>query len=359
MSGKREAPRQRRSLTRWLLTRGLLLAVLAGAALWWRYTQDLTVLERRRDELRGQLARARAADPLVARAPAADVLIGMPVAFTAGLVRQLTLALVGQVRIALRDLEVHKEGSVAAKTFLGTIRPGHYRVDLTLHEAKALLKPGAARVDFRGEKLGVNVPVTVAEGEGRATVRFDWDSRGLGSVVCEDFKMKQTVTARVVPRTYEVKGAFALSVEGGALVAKPDFSGLSVRVGVAPTEETWKAIEKAIEERSWKCEAVIKKVNVPKLLGERLAEGFEVKIPQKIFKPVRLPAAVQQSIALEGRSVALGVRLIDLRFAPEILWYGADVEVRREETPSPPSAGSPSTPPDASTGPPAAAPPPR
>jgi len=342
-------------VARWLLTRLLLLGGLAAAALWWRYTRDLAVLEQRRDELRGRLAQVRSADPLVARAPAGDVLIGMPVAFTTGLVRQLTQALVGQVQIALRGLEVHKEGTVTAKTFLGTIRPGRYRVDLTLHEATALLKPGAARVDFRGERLGVSVPVTVAEGEGRATVRFDWDSRGLGRVVCEDFKMKQTVTAKIVPRTYEVKGAFVLSVEKGGLVAKPDFPGLSVRVGVEPTAQTWKAIEKAIEERSWKCEAVIKKVNVPKLLGARLEEGFEVKIPQKIFKPVRLPAAVQQSLDLEGRSFALGVRLIGLRFTPEILWYGADVEVGREEGPatapraSPAPEGSPDAPPPPSS----------
>jgi hypothetical protein len=342
MSGGKKA--KKRGLARWLLTRLLLLAVLAGAALWWRYTRDLAALERRRDDLRAELARARAADPLVARAPAADVLIGMPAAFTTGLVRQLTQALVGQVRIALRDLEIRKEGTVAAKTFLGTIRPGRYRVDLALHEANALLKPGAARVDFRGERLGVTVPVTVAEGGGRATVRFDWDSRGLGSVVCEDFKMKEAVTAKVVPRTYEVKGAFALSVDDGALVAKPDFRGLSVRVGVEPTEQTWKAIEKAIEQRSWKCEAVIRKVNVPKLLGERLEEGFEVKIPQKIFKPVRLPAAVQQSLVIEGRTVALGVRLIDLRFTPEILWYGADLHVGGEEKPVTAPASGPSPP---------------
>ncbi len=325
----------------------LLLALGLAGLLWWQEAEDLAALEHARDELRERLTRARAADPRLAQAPDADVLIGMPVGFTSALARQLTQGLLDQVQISLRGIRVQKEGVVKTKVLLSTIQPGHYALDLTLHEASAVLKPGAPRVDFQGKRLGVSVPVTVTQGQGRATAKFAWDSQGLGKVVCEDFNLTQPVAARVVPRTYDVKGAFVLSVEGGALVARPDFPDIVLRVGIEPTEETWKAIGEEIEKRSWICQAVLKKVDVPKLLRDWLAQGFEVPIPRSLFKPIRLPAAVQQSVTFEGKPYALGVRFFDLRLTPYILWYGANVDVRLAEPPpappaSPPASASPS-----------------
>lgn len=311
------------------LRRLLLLMGIALAGLWWwRYADALAGLERTRDELRARLTRARAADPRLAFVPDADVLIGMPVGFTSALAGRLAQGLLDQVQISLRNLRVQKEGMVQAKVVLSTIQPGRYALDLTLHEATALLKPGAPRVDFQGSRLGITVPVTVAQGQARATVKLQWDSRGLGKVVCEDFDLTQAVNARVVPRTYEVKGAFVLSVDDGVLLARPDFPDLVLRVGIEPTPETWKALEEAISKRSWKCQTVLRKVDVPKLLKDWLARGFEVRVPQKVFKPVRLPAAVEQTVTFEGRPYALGAKFFDLRLTPQVLWYGAKVDVR-------------------------------
>jgi len=335
----------------------LLLVVVLGLAglLAWREVAGLASLEHTRDELRQRLTRARSADPRLLQAPNADVLIGMPVGFTTALGQKLTQGLLDQVQVSLRGIRIQKEGVVKTRVLLGTIQPGHYALDLTLHEASALLKPGAPRVDFQGKRLGVAVTVAVTQGQGRATAKLDWDSQGLGKIVCEDFNLTQPVTARVVPRTYDVKGAFVLSVEGGVLVAKPDFPDIVLRVGIEPSEETWKAIGEAIEKRSWMCQAVLKKVDVPKLLKDWLAQGFEVTIPRNVFKPFRLPAAVQQSVTFEGRAYALRMRLLDLRLTPDILWYGADVEVRRAEPPSPPSP--PATPPASPSATPPASPP--
>ncbi len=137
-------------------------------------------------------------------------------------------------------------------------------------------------------------------------------------------------------------------------MARPDFPDIVLRVGVEPTEETWKAIGEAIEKRSWMCQAVLKKVDVPKLLKDWLAHGFEVPIPRSLFKPLRLPAAVQQSVTLEGKPYALGVRFFDLRLTPQILWYGAKVDVRLAEPPPSPPASPPVSPtPTPSPSPPA------
>ena len=300
---------------------------------------ELDALENTRDQLRERLAAVRAADPRLLQAPAADVLIGMPVTFTSGLVQEVTRAFLDQVEIVLRDIKVHKEDDVKAKTWLGTITPGRFVLDLALQEVHALLKPGMPEVDFKGDRLSLALPVALSEGEGRATVTFDWKSSGLGSVVCEDFKVVQQVSGRVAPHSYTIKGGFALSVEDGLLVAGPDFPDLVVRLIVEPSEQTWRGVDAAIKERSWKCEKALNAVNVTGILKDLLAKGFNVRVPKKIFKPIRLPAGLQASLSLEGQPYALGVTPLALRITPDILWFGADVSAGRgAASPVPPAA---------------------
>lgn len=299
----------------------------------------MAALEKTRDELRNRLAQVLLADPRIASTPEADVLIGMPVAFTAELVKTVTAGFLSQVEIALHDIKVHVADEIETKTKLGTIRPGRFTLDMTLREVRAVLQPGTPKVDFKGERLRLELPVTLAKGQGRADVDFAWDSRGLGSIVCEDFSLAEPVSGRVLPVSYTVKGGFRLAVEGGALVASPEFPDLLVHLVVEPSEDTWRRVDKAIEARSWKCEKVLEKIKVPKILQGLLAKGFDVRIPRKIFKPVRLPAAFQESVVFEGRSYGLRVRPLELRVTPDILWYGADVQAGVDTQGS--SAGKP------------------
>lgn len=289
---------------------------------------EVAALEARRGELRERLARALRADQRLAAAPAADVLIGMPAAFSAALARELTSGFLAQVEIHLRDLRVRKQDEVKVKALVATVRAGSYVVDATVHEVRALLRPGEPKLSFKGNRIELALPVRLADGRGRATVDFTWDSQGMGKAVCEDFHVTQAVSAGVTPRTYEMRGAFVLEVEGGALVARPEFGDVTLRVNVEPTAETWQALERVIQERSWKCEKALGLVDVPKLLRGMLAKGFDVRLPRKLFRPVRLPAAFDQTLVLEGKSYALSARPVDLTLAPGLLWYGADLELR-------------------------------
>jgi hypothetical protein len=288
---------------------------------------DLASLEKTRDELRARLAEKLAADPRIASAPDADVVIGMPVEFASGLVKNVTAGFFNRVEIVLRDITIHAADEVVAKSKLfGTIKPGRFTLDMNLQEARAVLLPGTPRVDFKGERLKLYLPVTLAKGEGRAVINFFWDSRGLGSVVCEDFTLVEPVSGRVQPAVYPVRGAFRLAVDGEGLVATPEFSDLIVHLVVEPSEETWQRVDKAIDARRWTCEKVLERVKVPKLLEALLAKGFDVRVPRSIFKPIRLPAAFQESVSFEGRTYHLGVRPLALRVTPDVLWYGADVQ---------------------------------
>jgi hypothetical protein len=304
-------------------------------------TADVATLEKTRDELRARLLALRNQDPQFAQAPPADILVGLPVAFSTHLVRQVLDGFLSQIEIVLEDLDVRKEDEVHVKSFVATITPGAYKLHLKLHEARALLRPGAPTLAFKGNRLAISLPVSLAEGQGRATLDLDWTSRGIGAAVCDDFHVSLPVTGRVKPASYAVNGAFVLKVEKGALVAKPELRDLVVHLAVDPSAETWKAVDGVIAERSWKCEKVLSAINLPRLLKGVLDKGFDVRVPASLIKTIRLPAAVEESVTLEGRTYALSGEPVDLRITPDLLWFGARVRAVLGETPAPTSTPNP------------------
>jgi hypothetical protein len=67
-----------------------------------------------------------------------------------------------------------------------------------------------------------------------------------------------------------------------------------------------------------------------------------VKIPKKIFKAIRLPAGVQQSLEIQGVRLDLIVAPTGLLVSDDRLWYGADLKAKRlPPKPSPPGTTPP------------------
>ena len=64
-------------------------------------------------------------------------------------------------------------------------------------------------------------------------------------------------------------------------------------------------------------------------LQEMVDRGFTVKLPRQLFREIRLPAGVRQSLELEGLALTLDVRPVGVVVTPQRLWYGANVEARR------------------------------
>jgi hypothetical protein len=246
---------------------------------------------------------------------------------------RITTRLVHRVEVVLRDLDVHKAGELRTQGLVKT--PGRYRVDLRIHEVTSLLEPGTPKLDFRSGGVGIALPVRVVRGEGRATLRFAWESRGIAGLACGDFRAQIAVSGRVVPRTYPVSGTLALALVDGALVATPSFPDLEVNLRVEPSPETWKEVERVLSERSLQCRAALKLVDVPALLRRRLERGFDVKVPPKVFPPLRLPAALRREVTVSGRTHVVLTAPRELALTPKLVWLGADV---KGETRPPPSA---------------------
>ena len=310
-----------------------LLALALGGAGYVYWTEKeavkreahIATLEATRDRLRERLGRLREKDPLVASAPEGGVLIGIGEGFGSQLLSQATTGFLGQVELVLKNLKVHKAGRVRVKTPLGRMTPGHYVLDVRIEEVRGILEPGPVKLDFGRGRADVSFPVRVARGEGRARLRFQWDSRGLAGAFCDDFTVTTRVGGHVRPRTYPVEGSFDLSMAGGTLTAVPRFPDLVVNLEVEPSEESWAEVERVLGRRSLKCRMALKLVDVRQALERLLDKGFKVRVPQKILKPVRFPVGLRQSVVLEGRTYDLAVTPRALRISPKRLWYGADV----------------------------------
>ncbi len=333
----------------------LLAALAALAALYvWRSrrsSEEIARLERIRDELRLKVAEIGQTDPNFREAPPGNVLIGMPIGAATRLVQQVTEGFLDEVELVLGNIRVHKAGSIKAKLGFLTIRPGDYVLDLKIEEAHALLKPGRPKVDFKGNWFGVALPVHLAKGVGRTTLRFKWDSKRMAGLLCDDFEIKKSLSGSVRPRTYDVVGGFELSVREGRLVAVPKFPdpGLVVQVSVEPSDEAWSFVDQVVEDRPAGCRKALKMVDLRKVLTGLLSKGFAVKVPAKVFKPIDLPASLTRAVTIEGKSYALSLKPTGLKLSPQVLWYGADVAVgalmaEEPRAPEPALATSPAAP---------------
>jgi hypothetical protein len=281
-------------------------------------------LEQRRDALRARLAELVAADEVRKDLPPGDVLVGVPTSLARDLVERLTAGLVDRVTLVLHDIKVRKQATVKKLVTLGT-----FDLDVTIDEVRATLKAATPTVAFGGNQVSVALPVRLDRGAGRATIRFRWDGRNVAGMLCGDMDVTREVSGSVAPATYPVKGTLLLSARATELVATPRFPELKVKLVVRPSPESWATVEQLLDEKTGTCGYVLEKVDVKGKIEEIVGRGFVVKLPTEKLGPVRLPAAVRRAVTLEGRSLAMDVKLGGLAITPDTLWLGAVTEVDR------------------------------
>jgi hypothetical protein len=261
------------------------------------------------------------------RAPRGDIMIGLSTALTRDIAEKVTTGLFGETTIQVHDLRVFKEGDVKAKMLLTRRKVGHFALHVEIQEARGLVRPGRPSLTFAGRRIGIALPFDLAEGDGRVRLGFSWDSKGLAAnVVCGDLDVTKEVTGKVVPQHYRVQGGFDVAVEGSALVLTPVFPELAVRLFVEPTEQAWGVVDEVVADQRAGCRMALEKMDIKKILGKVLGKGFNIKIPPKILRAVRLPGGLRQSLTIQGVNLSLALRTTDVTVSPERLWYGAEVK---------------------------------
>jgi hypothetical protein len=339
-------------LLRWAALLVLFVALaVGGVAAWlaWRSPKlpppptaaRLAQLQAERDALQARFRDAvlKHGEKSVVDAPRGGLMIGIPTSFTASIVGQVVTGLFGETTLTLKNLKVHKEGDVKAKMLIRKKRVGAYVLDVNIHEVQGILRPGKPELRFARNRVELVLPVQLAEGAGNADLRFKWDSKAFSAnVVCGDIDVTKKVFGGVIPEDYRVEGSFAIAAKGEAIQLSPSFPDLAVRIFVDPSEQAWAVVDEVIKEQRAGCEIALNKVDIKQKLADILQRGFNVKIPQKIFKPIKLPAGVSQSLEVQGIKLALEVKQTGVLVARERIWYGADVNLSSQKSPKAPPA---------------------
>ena len=331
------------------MTASLPVVVLAAAC---RARSGAEYFEGQRAEherRRAEFAKIVAGDPVVTEALAqgGDIILGIRPALVEDVVQEVAARYLDRVALDLPlEKQVHDAHALTVGTFLGKVNAGTWTLDVTIHRVRGLLRARPPRVSAAPDNtLTVSLPVVLEEGHGSATVHFNWDSRSVASVVCKDFDVTKRLDGEVISREYPVAGAFQLSAGPERLRAEPRFPPREFRIGVDMTDKSWAEVRAAIQEQDdvTKCGLGLDPDKLLAKIRDRLHEGFDVKLPRSLFRPVDFPAAVRQDVMIEDRRVDLAVQTRALRITPVAVWYGADVHTRiQPEAAAAPSAASPS-----------------
>lgn len=290
---------------------------------------EIGALERERDALRARLEALSGDAPWTDGMPEASVRIGIPTQLATGLVQRVATGFVDQVTLQLENLRVRKRGEVRKVVPLG-----EYDIRVTVNRVTGRLKTETPKVSFGGNKVAVSLPVTVVSGTGRATVHFKWDGRTIGGAVCGDQDVTQVVTGGVRPDRYTLTGALSLSATPVQILAEPIFPRLRIKLHVNPSQASWAAARKVLDDKSGVCGFVLDRVNVMGYLDQLIDKGFDVRIPTEKVKPLALPVGIYPSMTVRGQPVTMGIRVSDLAITERMIWLGAEVGVDVERDPA-------------------------
>lgn len=291
-----------------------------------RVERDIVALTAVRDSLRTLVYDAALTSDILDGRPDGDVLIALPTSFVDGIVRSVVTGWFHDVDIKLPPLRFRKQGEVKARLgLLGRRTVGSYALDLRLNDVQGRLQPDVPELTFGGDVITMAVPVRVANGTGKAHIRADWSSRGFARPVCGDMFAERDVSGEVKARTYVAKGRIVLSAVEGAVLADPDFPELAIRLFIEPSKASVAALDSLFDAKTGLCGYAVDKSRASDRIQELVGRGFRVKIPQRFFRPINLPVAVETAVPVENREVPLTVTPSGIKVTPSSVWIAADV----------------------------------
>lgn len=288
--------------------------------------REIATLTATRDSLRTIVYATAATSDLLDKRPPGDVVIALPTPFVDGLVRSVVTGWFHDVDLRLPRMRVRKEGELKARLgILGSRTIGSYDLDVVLDKVHGRLQPEVPTMSFGGDTIRMSVPVRVAAGTGIARVTASWKSKGVAGPVCGDLSVTRDVTGQVRARTYVALGRIVLSATDGSINADPAFPDLAMRLFIDPSKSSVAALDSVLATKRGLCAFAMEKAHAGDRILELVGRGFNVKIPQRFFRPIRLPVAVQTEIPVGEHSVPLKVTPSALSVTPSTVWIAASV----------------------------------
>jgi hypothetical protein len=283
---------------------------------------EVASLEQERDSLRTRRAELMVRDVRMKDMPDTPVRVGVPTGLARSLIEKVLIGFADRISVELRNIKASKTGTVKRVVTLGD-----FSLNINVDRATARLKPGAPTITFGGDAVAVALPVTVVSGAGRATVHFRWNSSNVGGALCEDMDVTQEVRGTVVEHTYPVDGRLLLTATGTRVMVTPRVPPVTIHVEIEPSDESWAAAQKVLDDKTGVCGFVLDRANVMGDVRTFIDRGFDVRVPLDRIKPVDFPVGVEPDIDVRGRKISLKVNVSRLSIAEPMIWLGVDVAV--------------------------------
>jgi len=283
---------------------------------------EIAALEKERDMLRPKLDQLISKDPRIAGMPKTPVRVGVPTTLARDLIERVVSGFVDHVTLELKNLKVNKTGTVKK-----VVSIGQYELHVKINRVTGKLKTGQPSVTFGGNKVALSMPVTVASGSGNATINFKWDGKNVSGAVCGDMEITQDVSGGVIPASYPVSGSLVLTATAKEILAQPKFPLIKINLKVDPSDESWGAVQKILDDKEGVCGYVVDKVNILKIVEGLINKGFNVRLPTEKIKPMAVPVGIEPSMTVQGRQVDLGIKIGELAITNDMIWLGAHVSV--------------------------------
>jgi hypothetical protein len=283
---------------------------------------EIAALEKERDLLRPKLDALISKDPRIAGMPKAPVRVGVPTSLARDLIERVVSGFVDHVTLELKNLKVNKTGSVKK-----VVTIGQYELHVKINKVSGKLKTGKPSVTFGGNKVALAMPVAVTSGSGNATINFKWDGKNVSGAVCGDMEITQDVSGGVKPASYPVSGMLVLTATAKEILAEPKFPLIKINLKVDPSDESWGAVQKILDDKEGVCGYVVDKVNILKIVEGLINKGFNVRLRTEKIKPMAIPVGIEPSMQVQGRQVDLAIKLGELAITNDMIWLGANVSV--------------------------------
>lgn len=339
----------KRRIAKWVIalavTGSALTAATTAGVIWWYRAPALSTdprsLEREilrlraeRDSLQDHVVGIERTRELLDRQPDGDVLLALPTPFVQALARDIMRGWFSAVDVHLRNLSVQKAGDVKARIrFLGRRQVGSYALRLTLADVQGRLASGTPRLMFardatRADRIDITLPVRLEGGTGRGTAAFAWDSKGLANGVCRDVSTEKPIDGTVSPALYEARGYLRLRAASNGLLIIPTFPELSMRLMVKPSAQSVATLDALLTSQGRLCNFAVEKAGVEQRILELVGRGFDVRIPRRFFRAVRVPIAIDGAVPIAGTRLLLSATPDTLVLTPQAVWLAARVEIK-------------------------------
>jgi hypothetical protein len=292
--------------------------------------QRVARLQHEVSQLRRRFLASADGDPLVQKGAAAEghITAAVQPALFEDIVRRIAARYLDRVSVQLDGLNVNKTGEIHKDTLLGRIKAGDWTASIRFEHVRGMLRAGKPRIRLPGgNQVLVELPVHLERGSGQAHVNFEWDSHAVVNLVCGDFEVTQDVEGIVEHRDYPVAGQFIMAAGPDDLRALPSFDD-RFRIHPLLDAESWAAIRRAIDDQDTfdRCGMGLDPQKVIEQLNHLVDAGFVVKLPRKLFRPVRLPTRLTPTVRVQERDVDVELTQSRLEAGPDGVWYGVWVK---------------------------------